>query len=164
MKCPSCSTKLEELKCENHTIDICPDCDGMWFDREEMQPFVEFILKENKIPDAKIELDKKPLNAYTINEPSKLCPRCEEKMIKYNYAYDSNIFLDRCPSCKGIWTDGKEIYQIAVHVKGNPALEAMGKAMAAKNTADDNGLGEALNILGIVGRFFLTGHRRRRWF
>ena len=166
MKCPSCNTtNLEEYRREDLVIDICPNCDGMWFDNDEMQGFVDFLLKENTLPEAKIATDKKAVNVYRLNEPANSCPRCNLKMNKYSYAYDSNVILDKCPSCKGVWADGKEIYQIAVHVKGNPALEAMGKAIVAErgsNAAD--GLGEAFNVLGIIGKILLSGKRRRhRW-
>jgi membrane associated rhomboid family serine protease len=51
-------------------------------------------------------------------------------MKKINYAYDSNIILDKCEKCNGIWTDHDEIMRLAIFRKGNPVLDRMGSAIA----------------------------------
>jgi membrane associated rhomboid family serine protease len=51
-------------------------------------------------------------------------------MRKMNYAYDSNIILDKCDRCGGIWADFGEVMKLAVFRKGNPLLNRMGEAIA----------------------------------
>lgn len=51
-------------------------------------------------------------------------------MSPYNYAYDSNIILDKCTKCQVIWADKGEIIKIGQYVKGNPTLERLGVALA----------------------------------
>jgi Zn-finger nucleic acid-binding protein len=50
-------------------------------------------------------------------------------MKKFNYAYDSNIMLDKCPECGGIWTDADDLHKVAVCNKGNPKLDAFGRSL-----------------------------------
>ena len=39
-------------------------------------------------------------------------------------AYDSNVILDRCPACEGVWVDRGELHKIVLHawhaVQGHP--------------------------------------------
>ena len=35
----------------------------------------------------------------------------------FNFAYDSNIFLNRCNACKGLWLDGGELRSVAQFIK-----------------------------------------------
>jgi Zn-finger nucleic acid-binding protein len=98
--------------------------------RRSLRPFIEFLLKEhNEIPYAKIKSRKKPGSADSISEPSRTCPRCSQPMTKFNYAYDSNILLDKCASCEGLWAEAEELYRLAVFKRGNPKLDALGKAL-----------------------------------
>ena len=47
-------------------------------------------------------------------------------MKEFNFAYDSNIFLDKCPRCGGIWTDAGEILKVAEHLKMDPRVYEVG--------------------------------------
>ncbi|MHC4524934.1 MAG: zf-TFIIB domain-containing protein [Planctomycetota bacterium] len=57
-----------------------------------------------------------------------------------NYAYDSNIFLDRCGKCKGIWLDPNEIIDIAKHIQYNPEMVAAARSMIKNEDADDQAM------------------------
>ena len=130
MKCPSCNAQLKEHKYHGLAIDVCRNCGGIWFDSDELKEFIgHFIQDRDDLPDADIDLHKDVLPTYRISEPVRTCPRCQQQMGKVNYAYDSNIFIDRCPRCQGIWTDGGEIDKIARHTKGNPEVRALGQAL-----------------------------------
>lgn len=50
-------------------------------------------------------------------------------MKRFNYAYDSNIFLDRCPACDGLWLDGDEIRRVAKHIQLDPDVMLAGKGL-----------------------------------
>jgi Zn-finger nucleic acid-binding protein len=130
MNCPSCNARLEECECGAVMVDICSRCHGVWFDPDELGPFVEFLLKEEpSIPNAKIELWKKAKRPETSAKPARSCPVCGVPMKKFNYACDSNIILDKCPECGGIWTDADDLHAVAVYNKGNPKLDAFGRSL-----------------------------------
>ena len=131
MQCPACSNKLESAKYKKNIIDFCPACEGIWFDKGELQDTLDHLMSTSEVNyQTAGEALSKP-TAYKKNEhPIRKCPRCSKDMKTFNYSYDSNVFIDKCPACKGIWTDKDEIRQIAKYNKGNPKVDAMGKAIA----------------------------------
>jgi len=133
-------------------VDICRKCGGCWFDAGEMKEYIEFLLADrDDIPTAPIELDKE-IPPVDFSRPSRACPRCSHSMKEFNYAYDSNIMLDKCPGCEGIWADRGEIVKLAVHTKGNPKLEALGKSVA-----EEKKKAQALNDFVYASRSFAQG-------
>jgi uncharacterized C2H2 Zn-finger protein len=37
MKCPKCGADLEEKDFEHVKVDVCPDCDGLWLEKGEIE-------------------------------------------------------------------------------------------------------------------------------
>lgn len=132
MKCPVCSNTLRQVKSKSATIDICPQCGGIWFDSGELADFMEFLSMNEKIlPEEFKPFRRRNVQAlYKIKEKNKLCPKCGKELQKFNYSYDSNVFLDKCIDCGGIWTDGGEAIAIARYLKENPTATAVGQGLA----------------------------------
>jgi len=128
--CPACGQQLIKHNYCDIQLDYCPGCGGLWFDDGEMESTVASLIRNDQVEDADIELHKAITKSRQIDEPLRNCPKCRVELTKFNYAYDSNVILDRCPSCKGVWADGNEINLVASCVKGNPKLDKMGAALA----------------------------------
>jgi len=125
MKCPSCFNKLVETKTGQVFVDLCTLCKGIWFDSGEFLDVVRSLFAEKTIEDKPPALEAKgaPVAAKSAADKEKFCPRCDNRLSKYNYAYDSNVILDRCPKCQGIWADGGEVRQILAflrRIRGTP--------------------------------------------
>jgi len=80
-------------------VDVCPSCNGRWYDLGELRNFVvktdvlEKLLKEGLM---------KP-------SPSNIkCPRCDGAMTNGGLA-SQFLRVDMCNSCKGIWLDASEL-------------------------------------------------------
>jgi len=106
MKCPKCSDgELREMELpENVTIDMCPKCKGIWYDRGEVGFQQEL---ERDIPELEtVEKTKRP----TGND----CPRCADgtKLEEMRYAVESDLMIDRCPKCEGIFLDKGELSKL----------------------------------------------------
>ena len=153
MKCPSCSNKLREVKSKTALVDVCLDCKGIWFDSGEFVDFVRNLTESEKISPEEVRLFE-PRTVHTlktVKESLKLCPRCNLAMKRFNYSYDSNVFLDKCPNCKGIWTDGGEVQQVAGYLKDDPRIKTIGKDLAEhRQNLEDlkswGGFGKALGM------------------
>jgi membrane associated rhomboid family serine protease len=121
-------------------IDHCPKCNGIWFDADELAP-VLMALKSNDHAPAKEKECTEPIRArspHTVQENDRFCPRCKQMLKKFNYGYDSNVFLDRCPDCQGIWTDTGEVKQIIEYLKPNPKAEEIGRLLVRiQSNAED---------------------------
>jgi len=155
MKCPVCSNTLRQVKSKSAIVDVCPSCKGIWFDSEELADFVKLLLQNEKISPEKIKLfsRRNVQTLYKIKEKDKFCPKCGRKLQKFNYSYDSNVFLDRCTDCKGIWADGGEAIAIATYLKENPAATAVGKSLADAMASPD------LELEGPLISYFLFAPR-----
>jgi membrane associated rhomboid family serine protease len=131
MKCPSCSTRLRQIRSRTVVVDVCPKCAGIWFDSGEFADFIRSLTEDEKISPMTPRLFE-PREVRTLadaNEPEKICPRCNQPMRTFNYASDSNVFLDKCPSCDGIWADGGEVREVARHLKVDPNIRAVTKEL-----------------------------------
>lgn len=117
MKCPACEATLRALAFADKEIDLCDYCGGVWCDEGELVPVVHELIREGRIP----ENSKKPNDKHRQDEDPdaerKECPRCLAETESFNYAYDSNIFLNRCKACSGIWLDGGELREVALFIK-----------------------------------------------
>ncbi|MDO9464931.1 MAG: rhomboid family intramembrane serine protease [bacterium] len=76
----------------------------------------------------------KTLNSVKENK-DKVCPRCNQKLKVFNYAYDSNVFLDKCPHCQGMWADEGEAKKLARYLKEDPRITSIAKSFIKKDRA-----------------------------
>lgn len=132
MKCPVCSNRLRQITAKSVILDVCPNCKGIWFDCDEFADFVGKLSASEQITAEKVKLfQRRNVQAlHKLKEKARLCPKCSSKLRKFNYSYDSNVFLDKCPNCGGIWADGGEIEQVARYLKEDPQATAVGEALA----------------------------------
>ncbi len=152
MKCPACSSHLERKKYHEIAVDTCPTCRGIWFDQNELVPFIHLFLEDHQdLPNSTIQLSKTITSIDRLNEPCRCCPRCEQPLKKINYAYDSNIIVDKCVSCDGVWADGPEVKQLAVYAKGNPKLDKLGVSLA-EHVTEQQDLRDITDAAGTLTR------------
>ena len=130
MNCPVCNASLSPHSCGGETIDVCSQCHGVWFDAKELGPVITAVANQEEIPDlpAKEALHVTPPKAPE-DEPEKLCPKCHIPTRLLNYSYDSNIFLNSCPDCKGLWADSGELRKMAQYSKGNQKIKAIAQEL-----------------------------------
>ena len=105
IKCPRCwvEMKKEEVKEEvlgpGVIIDVCPKCQGIWFDNNELKK----VLGNRKLAEY--------LTKHVGTESmSKLkCPRCGAMM---DLEYAEDVEIDVCPDCHGAWLDYGELERL----------------------------------------------------
>jgi len=152
--CPACGGVLEPARRHGAATAACPECRGVWFEQGRVGPYVErMVADQTDLPHARLRpLGGGNVAEEDISEPGRWCPRCRAPMTKYNYAYDSNIILDRCPVCKGIWADAGELRRLAVYTKGHPKMDRLAASMAehVQKRADFEETLEAVRDLGRV--------------
>ena len=132
MKCPACRKTLKEIVYENEKINICPYCGGMWFDNGKMQRVIDSLLAKNQSDYQQALKESYRDKIIGINKRTQIkrkCPRCSVDMQVFNYSYDSNIFLDKCPKCSGIWTDKGELKAVLRYIKGNEDIANYAKEL-----------------------------------
>ena len=113
-------------------VDVCPNCRGIWFGSGQLSVVVKALSAREEITPQKIKLFRRReiRSVYEAEEKQRLCPKCNQTMKKFNYASDSNVFIDKCRNCGGIWADKGEVTEIARYLKEDPQATAVGKALA----------------------------------
>ena len=117
MKCPVDNSVLQSQVYEGDVeVDACPSCGGMWLDKEELER-----IEQTQQRDYTEELKRMPDfigAAYEMALQKSLpvisCPKCNAEMSKHEYAYCSQIVIDVCPKCQGLWLDKGEIEQLEI--------------------------------------------------
>lgn len=123
MICPKCENELTKVKLENVEVDECKKCGGIWFDEDEL-----LQAKDNKDDDLRwmdFEIWKNT-DKFEFNEDSSFCPKCSKAMFEIKYE-NTDVTIDSCPECKGIWLDKGEFQHI---------IQSLTKELLNKNSGE----------------------------
>jgi len=96
MKCPVCRVPTYVVEFDQIELDLCPDCQGMWFDRGEL----DLLLGTPKAP---------PQVDAVSDEDRRRCPLCRHRMNKVNIGPGRRVLIDSCPEGCGLWFDRNEL-------------------------------------------------------
>ena len=108
MNCPRDGTGLTRATLGGIELDKCPQCDGIWFDRNEMETLRDAGLSH---PEQQVhptaadpQLEKAETKGFMR------CPRCDDARLQgCTYTYLNPVRIDRCESCFGVWLDKGEL-------------------------------------------------------
>ena len=117
MKCPVCDIAMKSKAYGGQTVDVCGACAGIWCDDGELSAVVKALIGAGKIPKETGSNTVRARESEDHDHRSNACPRCERITESFNFAYVSNIFLNRCTDCRGIWLDGGELRRVAQFIK-----------------------------------------------
>ncbi len=101
--CPECSTEMQTITAlqtitvgfeKKIEIEKCPNCEGLFFDNQELQNLVS-TLKEYPV-ETVLKIDSAKDNVKSITSTDYKCPICEEKMQKANFESTSGVTFDYC--------------------------------------------------------------------
>ena len=124
MNCPICKTeKLKQAVFYGVEVDYCPRCIGLWFERDELLQAKNEKDKDLNWLDIDLWQDE---TRFRISQGQKVCPKCSLPLYNVNYG-DSNIRVDLCNLCQGIWLDRGEFKKIVLY------LEEKGKSEVLTN-------------------------------
>ena len=109
MDCPVCHKPMEEVEVGGVKVDFCRNgCKGIFFDNFEIQK-----LDEKHEGDGPILQEMLSAERHDDSRSEKLtCPRCGVKMRRHKYSFTSDVYIDHCYGCNGIWLDGGELKAI----------------------------------------------------
>lgn len=134
IKCPACLIPLKEITAYKLIADICSQCRGMWFDHGEFSEFLKKLSEHSAIASRTPPLfEQRAPTAPNPVEPLLHCPRCHHNLAVTNYAVDSNIFINRCSQCLGLWAEFEEAKKIAKYLKLNPVAIEIVRQRATKS-------------------------------
>ena len=101
MKCPKCSAELFTFTIDGIALEQCKECEGMWFDKNELRQVKDHADSDLNWLDFEIweHTDK-----FKMKEQKYHCPKCNEKMEVLDYD-NTNVEINFCKKCEGVWID-----------------------------------------------------------
>lgn len=89
-------------------VDCClHSCGGVWIEKEDFQ----VDPKANLLMNQALQPYNMPAIKGLEPEAQAVCPECAIPMEPYRWKH-TDVALDRCPQCRGLWFDGNEITAI----------------------------------------------------
>ena len=102
-ECHRCWVEMDKEEIDvfgpNIIIDVCPKCEGMWLDKNELNK----LLKDRKLSNY---LTK---HIGTKSRSPMVCPKCGMTM---DIEKADDIEVDVCLSCGGVWLDKGELEEL----------------------------------------------------
>jgi Zn-finger nucleic acid-binding protein len=112
MNCPNGHNNLEKALFHNVEVDYCPECLGVWFDKDELRYAIDDKDQQLNWLDFDLWRDK---GKFKIAHIDKLCPVCRIPFVEVHYD-NSKVKVDFCKHCQGVWLDRGEFKQIIVYL------------------------------------------------
>ncbi|GAB4285155.1 MAG: hypothetical protein Kow0029_31930 [Candidatus Rifleibacteriota bacterium] len=117
--CYSCNKKLDLIRLHDQTLDICPECQGIFFDQGELESVIYLV----KLFQTE-KLEEEDIESVPEHEIKRIvqCPEDQTSMVPLDVM---GLTIDQCPHCQGIWLDRGEIAALKLaenHIKQNLSL------------------------------------------
>ncbi len=121
MICPKCNEELKKISYHGIELDTCPSCGGLWFDKSELNKAKNARNSNLNWMDIDLwEDDEK----FRVSSYSKKCSDCKLPLYEVNYN-DSDIKVDICNVCEGVWLDKGEFEKIVKYLKNKAGDKIM---------------------------------------
>lgn len=110
---------VRELHPSTLEIDRCPSCGGIWLAPGELERAEALARKRGKkSADAAVIADlfrRTYVNARRKGEHREAidCPACDEVMFEREWLYGSQVKVEVCMGCRGVWLDEGELDDLA---------------------------------------------------
>lgn len=101
MNCPKCNRSMLAVTYRDIQIDRCPDCQGVWLDRPELQSILDEKLA-GLLDVGSFSPATKERDALTAH-----CHKCDKDMTALVGAAD--VRFEWCDSCEGMFFDRGEL-------------------------------------------------------
>ena len=118
MRCINDGEEMTRLVWEADVeVDRCPTCGGIWLDHGELEQLQSTVER-----DYSEELERPPIDdvaaafarAHASVADNRDCPQCDVPMEQREHGYTSQVMVDTCPSCQGVWLDRGELKALEV--------------------------------------------------
>jgi len=105
--CPSCNTPtLKAFSIDDHELEKCETCHGLWFDEPELMNYIESHADELTKGFNIIQEESNPL------ESARFCHDCNKPMVEHELIPKHKTYIDACHSCDTFWVNRESIKHV----------------------------------------------------
>ena len=128
--CPRCRVPLEPHDYRQSDASICPECRGLWLDRQEFNWLASerSVYRDESLPRSFHRPALQADRAYLS------CVRCGTAMTKQNFKKISGIIIDVCGD-HGVWLDAGEMEAIRAFIAHGGLDRAQDREIITHHTA-----------------------------
>ncbi|MHC4938167.1 MAG: zf-TFIIB domain-containing protein [Planctomycetota bacterium] len=147
--CPRCGDPLSDQDLEGATALMCGTCHGMFFPGEALEVVLNKLratCDPTDVDSALRDFKDRFRRELPKNVRYKLCPVCEEPMIRRNYGTVSGVIIDVCYE-HGTWADETAFAELASFIVRGGDLVA-DKAHEARARLKSIPKNDSISILG----------------
>ena len=119
MDCPVCKPEVKMNLYELHSVKYegCPKCKGMFLDKGELRKLKDESEQKSWMRLDWIDDELEEIENSLRIDTNRFCPKCKEVKMVGGYYGKSNVQIEWCPGCKGVWLDRKEFRDITDYLK-----------------------------------------------
>ena len=103
MICPKCRNELQKQMFgfdDSVPVNVCPACEGMWFDKGDLNMLDESVIVNSEEADFTEVADQKE---------NLDCPGCGNLLHTVSPDVMPELEIESCTSCRGFWLDKNEL-------------------------------------------------------
>ena len=123
----------------NVVVDRCTTCAGIWLDAGELKDVQETIEHDYSHQLERIDT---VAGAYALarqkTQANVQCPKCGSTLHASEYGYCSQILIDRCADCGGVWLDAGELQALEKFFEASQAEQIAEQAQEASAKAAES--------------------------
>jgi Zn-finger nucleic acid-binding protein len=108
MQCPVDGSTLEKYTLDSLSVEKCPECQGLWFTKGQIQQAEESEGIDKSWMDFDLWSDHE---AFEAEKSARKCPVCGENMAAITYD-PTTVKVDYCVDEHGLWLDQGEFEHI----------------------------------------------------
>jgi Zn-finger nucleic acid-binding protein len=119
MICPNCqNTNFDEREVGSAKTLVCSNCFGVWFEKGELQQAEAYV--DHDLGWLQVDLWKDVEHIQVEQRDGRKCPVDGKPMAAVSYG-PTDVTVDTCPHCQGIWLDQGEFEKIIAALKDHLA-------------------------------------------
>lgn len=99
LKCPACNQDLVPTLRHKIQVQLCPSCQGMWLEREELDELEDEVFDFGE--------DAKGTLVFSSTPTTATCPECHAPLRRFRYRL-FDLEMDFCTNQHGYWLDADE--------------------------------------------------------
>lgn len=130
-QCPACKSSLNQYGIFGIEFEGCPRCKGVFLDCSELRKLKDKATNGSWRTLQWMDDEVEAIERTNMTLSNRFCPKCDGIKLLTTSFGDSEVLIDYCTKCNGIWLDRDEFQEIMRHLNSQ-LMKFSSKEMAGK--------------------------------